>query len=153
MKDQLALFLKSLTPLAWACLLMAAASVVVSVYAWLPLPSHSEAILFPMSLATMALLFTVFLVLARHHWVAWSKRGLLKIRVPFPSAYWIATLASFAYLLVVFVGGAIYYPHGVDLGPSANLRIFSGGSLFFSLAGLGFAQWAGLRLQAYRAAA
>jgi hypothetical protein len=152
MKD-LTLFLKSLTPLAVACLLMAAANVIVTIYAWLPLRSHSEAILFAMGLASMGLFFTVFVAVAKHHSVAWKKRGQLKISVSFPSAYWVATLASLIYFLAVFLGGALYYPHGVDLGPSINLRMFSACWLFFSLVGLGFAQWAGLRLRAYAAEA
>ena len=153
MRHKLTLFIKSLTPLALACLLMAAANVVVAIYAWCPLPSHSEAILLPMGLVSMAIFLAVFIVIARHHSVAWSKRGQLKIKVSLPSAYWVTTLVSFVYFLVLFLGSALYYPQGVDLGPTINLRIFSACWLFFSLAGLGAAQWAGLRLRAYTTAA
>ena len=155
MKDQrqFAVFLKSLTPLAWACLLMALASFAVSIYAWLPIGSHSAAILVPMHLATMAILFGVFAVMAKHHLAALHMRNSPRIKVSLPAGYWLATFASLAYLLAVFIGGALYYPPGVDLGPAVNLRIFASGWLFLSLAGLGFAQWAGLRLRAYRAAA
>ena len=154
MKDQTLLVtsLKTLTPVAWACLCMAIASLVVSFYAWLPLQAHSTRVVFPMHLATMAILFTVFGVMAKHHWIAWGKKEASTFKVSFPTAYWIGVFASFGYFLIIFFGAALYFPHGTDLGTSVSLRIFSGGWLFLSLGGLGFAQWAGLRLRAYRAA-
>ena len=109
--------------------------------------------LFVMHLATMAVLFCVFLLLARHHFTAFRLRRAAPVKVSLPACYWATLSTAFVYFLAVFIGGAIYYPHGVDLGPAISLRIFSSGWLFLSLAAVGFAQWAGLRLRALRDAA
>jgi uncharacterized membrane protein len=155
MKDQpqLGVFFKSLTPLSWACLVITFASLAISTYAWLPLQSHSQVVLFPMHLATMAALFCVFGTMAKHHAVAWRFKEAEPIKVSLPRFYWLTLVLVLLYSLSVFFGSALYYPHGVDLGPAVNLRIFASGWLFLSVAGLGFSQWAGLRLRAYRAAA
>jgi hypothetical protein len=146
-------FFKSLIPLARVCLLMAMADVAVAVYSWLPLRSHSQVVLMPMALITMAILFAGFILVAYHHWVVWSVKDFPPVRVSLPRAYWLACVVSLLYFLAVFVGGAFYYPPGADLGPAVGLRIFSSGSLFLCLMSLGFVQWLGLRLRAYRAAA
>lgn len=155
MKDphQSTAFLKSLTPLAWACLLVAAVNVAVSIYAWLPLASHSDAMVIPMHLATMAIMFAVFVTMAWHHWTALRMRERPKIVVSLPAGYWFALFASLAYLLIVSAGVVLYYPRQTDLGAVANLRVFSSGMIFLNLGGLGFAQWTGLRLRAYYAPA
>ncbi len=146
-------FLKSLVPLAWVCLFMAVADSAIAVYSWLPFRSHSEAILIPMALITMAILFAGFVLMAYHHWVVRRVKNFPQVRVSFPRVYWLTFAVSLAYLLIVFVGGSFYYPHGVDLGPAIGLRIFSSGSLFLCVTTLGLAQWAGLRLRAYQGSA
>lgn len=146
-------FLKTSTWLARLCLLVAALSLLAAIYSWLPLVPHYLPMLFGMHLATMAVLFCVFVLLTRHHFTAFRLRRVAPFKVFFPAGYWFALLAAFAYFLVVFIGGAIYYPHGVDLGPTVSLRIFASGWLFLSLAAVGFAQWAGLRLRALNDAA
>lgn len=149
--SQLVMFLKSLTRLAWVCLFMAAASAVVALYAWLPLASHSETMLIPMHLATMAVMFAVFVTMAWHHWTALRMRDQPKIQVSLPAGYWFALLASLAYLLIVVVGVVLHYPQHTDLGAAVNLRVSSSGTIFSNLGALGFAQWTGLRLRAYHA--
>ena len=146
-------FLRSLTALSWACLAIAVASFAVSIYAWLPLSTHSQALLLPMHFATMAELFGVFGTMAKHHYVAFKLKHAIQPKIVLPAMYWAATTLSLLYFFSVFFGSAFYFPHGVDLGPTVNLRIFSSGWLFLSLASLGYAQWAGLRLRAYNAAA
>ncbi|TXI47326.1 MAG: hypothetical protein E6Q50_13640 [Lysobacter sp.] len=155
MKKQakIAAFLKSFTLLSWACFLMTAAGVVVAIYAWLPLASHSDAMLIPMPLASMAIMFAVFVTMAWHHWTALKMRGRPKVEVSLPAGYWFALFASLAYLLIVLAGVALYYPQNTDPGVVVNLRVFSSALIFMNLGGLGFAQWAGLRLRAYYAPA
>jgi hypothetical protein len=65
----------------------------------------------------------------------------------------LALAGSLAYFLTMFIGALNYYPHGIDPGRVVDLRIFSSGCLFLSLGGVGFAQWAGLRLRAFKDAA
>jgi hypothetical protein len=149
-KQQIAIFLESLTNQGAACLVVAASSLAVSVYAWLPFKQHLGVILFPMHLATMAALFSVFFLMAKHHAMAFHIKKLIQVRSPLPSIYWPILFASFVYFLAIFLGGFFYYPHGIDLGPSVNLRVFSSGWLFLSLVGFGFAQWTGLRIKAYQ---
>jgi hypothetical protein len=141
-------FLKTLTWLARLCLLVAALSFLSAIYSWLPFAPHHLPVLFVMHLATMAILFCVFMLLARHHFTAFRLRRAAPVKVPLPASYWFTLSAAFVYFLAIFIGGAIYYPQGVDLGHTVLLRIFSSGWLFLSLAAVGFAQWAGLRLRA-----
>ena len=152
-QSQFVIFLRSLTPLSWACLGVALASFAISIYAWLPLQSHSQALLVPMHIATMAVLFGVFGIMGKHHFVALTVKPKPTPRIVLPTVYWAAVVLSLVYVFSVFFGSALCCPHGVDFGPAVNLRILASVSLFLSLAGLGFAQWAGLRLRAYRAAA
>ena len=146
-------FLESLLPLARLCLSLALVSLVTSIYAWLPLAQHATWMLFPMHIATMAVLFCVFALLIKHNFTAFRHRNFAFPGVSLPRAYWLALATSFAYFLGMFVGALNYHPHGVDLGRVVYLRIFSSGWLFLSLGAVGFAQWAGLRLRAFRAAA
>src|SRR5690348_17852381 len=82
------IFHEAPVPLAGLCLLMALLSFVTGVYAWLPFAHHASSVLFPMHLATMAVLFCVFLQVFRHNVIAFGHRKFAFPRVSLPRTYW-----------------------------------------------------------------
>ena len=147
------IFHEAPVPLAGLCLLVALLSFVTGVYAWLPFAHHASSVLFPMHLATMALLFCVFLQVFKHNVIAFGHRTFAFPRVSLPRTYWVVLALSCVGFLATFIGAFLYYPQHTYLGSLVALRIFSPGWLFLSFGAAGFAQWAGLRLRAYKAAA
>jgi len=145
-------FLRALTGPAWFCCGVALAGLLSSFYAWLPLPSHPARLSLFLVLAAMAAGLVAFLSMAGHHLIAWEHGKAPQPKVRLPRGFWFAALASFGYFLAVFFGIFIVYPHGVDLGPSVNLRVASAAALFFGVFTLGFTQWAGLRVRALQSA-
>jgi hypothetical protein len=151
--QELMQFLRALTGPAWFCLCVGIAGFLSSFYAWLPLRSHSAHLSLWLLLAAMAAGLVAFMSMAGHHIITWEHRKSPQPKVHLPRGFWIAAFIALCYFLVVFFGAFLIYPHGVDLGPSVNLRIASAAALFFGVACLGFTQWAGLRVRALRSAA
>jgi intracellular septation protein A len=149
---QLATFLRALTGPAWFCCLVAGVSGLLGIYAWLPLPHQANRVTIYILFAAMAACAVGFMSIVGHHLITWEHRKDPQPTVCLPKVYWHIATWSLAYFFAVFVGAFIYYPHGVDLGPWVNLRIASAGSLFLSIAALGFTQWAGLRVRALQSA-
>lgn len=145
-------FLRTLTGPAWLCLGVGLAGLFSSFYAWLPLSSHPARMSLWLLLAAMAAGLVAFMSMVGHHIITWEHRKALQPKVHLPRGFWIVAFAALGYFLVVFLGAFAVYPHGVDLGPSVNLRIASAAALFFGVASLGFTQWAGLRVRALQSA-
>ena len=131
---------------------MAVASILLGIYAWLPASHPSNLLTVLVGLAAMAALSIAFMSMAGHHLITWEHRKDPQPKVRLPRAYWHVAAWALAYFLAVFFGSFIYYPHGVDLGATVSLRVVSAGSLFLSIAALGFTQWAGLRVRALQSA-
>ena len=146
-------FWKALVSLSRLAVILAALSLVTGVYAWLPFERTATWMLFPMHLATMIVLFWVFGLIAKHNFIAFKHRKTQAPKIFLPRRYWLLTVGSLILFLAVFIGALNYYPPRTDLGNMVYLRIFSFGWLFLNLAAVGFAQWAGLRLRAFKTAA
>jgi hypothetical protein len=128
------------------------ASILLGIYAWFPASHPSNRLTIFIVLAAMAALSIAFMSMAGHHLITWEHRKDPQPKVRLPRVYWHIAGWALVYSLVVFFGSFIYYPHGVDLGATVNLRVASAGSLFMSIAALGFTQWAGLRVRALQSA-
>ena len=149
--QQIVIFLRALTGPAWFCMLVATAGFFVSIYAWLPL-AHSSRLALYLVAAAMAAGLIAFMSMAGHHIITWQHRKAPQPRIRLPRIFWVSAIGSLGYFFAVFLGTAIVYPQGVDLGPSVNLRIASAAAQFFGVATLGFTQWAGLRVRALQSA-
>jgi len=103
-------------------------------------------------LAAMAAGLVAFTSIAGHHLIIWEQRRAPQPKVPLPRGIWVASFTALGYFLAVFFGAYIFYPHGVDLGATVNLRLASAAALFFGVSALGFTQWAGLRVRALQSA-
>lgn len=145
-------FLKALTGPAKFCCLIMIAGALISGYSWLPLQWHIENLLIYIILATMASLALGFMSMGGLRLIALQNCNVQIPTIQLPKIYWQLVIVAFIYFLVVFFGTFIFYPHGVDLGPTVNLRIASSASFFMSTAAMGFTQWAGLRFRAIHAA-
>lgn len=139
--------LAALTWPSWLCLIVAAASALASIYAWLPWsePAKSWAVymtilaVVPWGLGAMSLIGQG-LISRKHRKVATTKTSL-------PVSYWYLFAFSAAYFAVLFFGMLIYYPHDVDLGPALDLRVAAAFALFFSVLSLGCTHWSELKSQ------
>lgn len=150
--QQVMQFLKTLTSPAWFCFAVGLAGLLCSFYAWLPFASPPEQLLPYLAFTAMAAGFVGFLSMARLQLIAWEHRKTPQPTVRLPSGFWVAALAALIYLLAVFFGCFVAYPHGVDLGPVVGLRIASAATLFFGVFSLGFTQLAALRVRALQSA-
>jgi hypothetical protein len=119
-------------------LYLAAASVLLSVYSWMPVSWYIYWIIFPMHLAIMAVMGTIFVLQGRRNLVSLFRRIRVVERAPLPPAYWYCFALALAYCLAVFIGVAVTFPSRTYLGPQVDLRVFSAGYLFLSVASLGF---------------
>ncbi|MET1161394.1 MAG: hypothetical protein ABWY48_02555 [Pseudoxanthomonas sp.] len=130
-----------------------AASAGASVYAWLPWSSPPARLaIYFVSLAIVpwglgAMTMIGYSLILRQHRTAATET------VRLPRAYWKMLLCIAAYFFALLFGGLIYFPLGVSLGPSMDLRIASAFCLLFAVASLGYTQWSGLRARALQAAA
>jgi hypothetical protein len=149
--QQIVAFLKALTGPAWFCFLVAMSGLFMSIYAWLP-SAHSSRMAIYLVVAAMAAGLIAFMSMAGHHIITWEHRKAPQPKVRLPRCFWVAAAGALFYFLLVFIGAAIVYPHGVSLDPSVNLRIASAAALFFGVSALGFTQWAGLRVRALQSA-
>jgi len=141
-------FLGQLTPLPKFCLYLAAVSVLLSVYAWMPVSWYVYWIIFPMHLAIMAVMGTIFVLHARRNLLFLFARISVVERARLPPAYWYCFAFALAYCLFVGVGVAVTYPPRTYLGPEVDLRVFSAGYLFLSVASLGFSHAMGKTVKA-----
>ncbi len=141
-------FLSSLTGPAWLCAAVAAAGLALSIYSWLAESQTSYVLSYLSASLAMFSGFIGFASVMGQQMIAWDHRPAQPPAVTLPRVYWITASLSGTYFVAVFLGGAAYDPHGVDLGPVVLLRVFSAGTLFFGMFSLGFTQWAGLRARA-----
>jgi hypothetical protein len=83
--------------------------------------------------------------------ISGKKRRASVAKTNLPACYWYLLILSVAYFFILFFGLFIYYPHGIDLGPAVNLRVFTAFALLFSVVSLGFTHWSELRSQQIQA--
>jgi len=149
---QIIAFFGTLSLPARFCFLLVVFTAVMSCYSWLPVSAHPKYLVIFTILAAVAswmigfTSMTGFLLVMRKY----DKSLLLEISLP--ATYWQLFAGALVYFIVVFRGAFVYYPHGVDLGPTVDLRMATSFSLLFTVISLGFIQHVGLRFNALQSA-
>ena len=148
----LVVFLRSLTWPGWFCCLLSVAAVCISSYTWWPDIHPTNSLTVWVALSAMGTGLIAFTSVAGHHLISWEHRKGTQPKIRLPGVYWKIAAAAFVYFFALFLGSAVYYPHGVDLGPIVSLRIFGAAAILMGICATGFTQWAGLRVRALQSA-